>query len=303
MQRYLFDAFYREVSIKDTLYSRLIEAAIQVDAVGYKKASYDKDELIQKNLRVRLIELRKSDDYREYNLSGLNSPFGEKNEIYEILNDNYLRFLGKKGNHFLNRRFLDSYNYQLLEMTAYNDQVVHHIQLVSKDTNSFYRRNIHFFVSAQDYGIIRIENKILANPHISELKDKAIDGRYFYNSSVDYRKINGMYYPFYIKTNKYASNTDPLPNGKLQYMQLELLITSIDTENYERIKNKNVFSDGQEIYDVDRAYNEDFWQNYNTVKLNPLSKKAKDHLEFESSLEDQFKRNENIRRTKKKEQR
>ncbi len=44
-----------------------------------------------------------------------------------------------------------------------------------------------------------------------------------------------------------------------------------------------------DLYKLNLPYNEEFWKNYNTVKLNPL-KRTPTELEKNKSLEEQFKR-------------
>jgi hypothetical protein len=156
----------------------------------------------------------------------------------------------------------------------------------------FFDREVKIYVNRSDYGILKFENNLLI-PDRKEMLKYAIDQKYIYQSVIMYKKAEGVYFPYYIRTRKYASNTNPLINSSLQYSDIEFLTTRFIYKDYERIKVKYVIKKDQDINNIETDYNESFWKSYNTVVLNPVSSKAKRDLEKKQSLESQYKQNKN----------
>src|SRR5690606_28444310 len=132
-RKHLLEGFYRELSVRDTVYTRLIEASILVQERSYSRKSFDKETLDISGSRVQIQALRKSDDYRTYDKAGsvMNFVFGSKNDLYEIFEDNYIRFLGIKSPHFLSDNFLKDYEITLKGKTELDGEVVYVVQLRS----------------------------------------------------------------------------------------------------------------------------------------------------------------------------
>ncbi len=292
-KRHLIEAFYRELSVKDTVYTRLIEAAILVDEPGYKGNTVDSDNLSVEGNRVKIIGIRKSEDNREYDLLGwaFTKAFGEKNDIYGILDDNYVRFIGKKNNHFMSKKFLLEYDVEIIDETSFESKPVVVLRLISKNQDLFFMREILMYIDKADFGILKFEHNLIISPERKEMMQYAIDNKYFYKSIVTYRKTEGVYIPYYIHTKKYASNTNPLKGSTLQYSSIEFLLTNFSYGDYDRIKAKDTMKKGVDVNKSEFEYNEGFWKNYSTVLLNPLSQKARKDLEKKRALDSQFKQN------------
>ncbi len=295
-KKHSIEGFYRELSIRDTTYTRLIEAAIIVQENGYNRKAYDKETLDVKKSRVQIIELRKSDDGRTYDNMGfaLNVIFGEKNDLYEILEDNYIRFLGMKSPHFLSDNFLKDYDISLKGVTEMNGQIVYIVSLTSSP-DLFFIREVDFYINQMDNAFLRIENSSLINSKNEEMLRSAIDRRYLYHSDISYRKIGSKYIPYTINTQKYASNTNPLRNTsngrELQYMDLTFLLTNYEEDSFDRITKRDAESTDTDINKIEWTYNDLFWDRYNMIILHPLSQRAVSNLEKNKKLNDQFKKN------------
>lgn len=292
-KRHILESFYRELSVRDTIFTRLIEAAIVIDEPAYRGNHVKEDNLTVDDNRIKVIEMRKSDDNREYDLLGwtFTKIFGEKNDMYAVLDDNYIRFIGKKNDHFLSKDFLNEYLVSVVDRTSFEGNPVIVLNLTSKDHSSFFLRDINIYVSKTDFGILKFENNLLVNPSKKELTKFGIDQKYFYQSTATYRKIDGSYYPQYILTRKYASNTNPLKEDMLQYTILELFVTATHiNDDYEKIKARHTVSRNKDVNNIEARYNPEFWENYNTVQLNPISKKAKRDLQSKITLEEQYKK-------------
>lgn len=295
-RKHLLEGFYRELSVRDTVYTRLIEASILVQERSYSKKSFDKETLDVSGSRVQIQALRKSDDYRTYDKAGsvMNFVFGSKNDLYEIFEDNYIRFLGIKSPHFLSDNFLKDYEITLKGKTELDGEVVYVVQLRS-NTDLFFLREVDLYIGRNDFAFLRIENSLLINKKDSRLMQAGINGKYFYHGDISYRKIGDRYVPFVIRTQKYASNTNPLVKSakgtELQYMDLTFLLTDFSERDFSKIKKKETVDRNKDIRKIDWPYDEDFWKNYNMILLHPINEKVKSELEKETDLETQFRKN------------
>ncbi len=292
-KRHQLEGFYRELSVRDTTYTRLIEASIIIEETGYQRTSFDRNDLDMTKSKIKIRELRKSDDNRTYDKIGAlyNYVFGEKNDLYEILEDNYIRFLGTKSAHFLSTNFMKEYDIRLAGTTEHNGKNVYVIML-DLLTKTFFQRNVKFYINKEDFAFLKIENEMTLSVNDEKMQRMAIDGKYIYQSEVHYRKVKDRYVPFTIHCRKYASNTNPIvttgENTHLQYIDLAFLLTSANEDNLDKIRSKEKSQQDADINNVDWPYNKAFWESYNILILNPPNPKAVTHLERIRSLEKQF---------------
>jgi hypothetical protein len=293
---HLLEGFYRAVSTRDTSYTRLIEAAIRVQEVGYQKKTWEEESLTMVKNRVKVIEIRKSDDFRERDFltKALMLVFGERNDLYQVLGCNYVRILGRSSNHVMSKDNLTKYISQYNGQIEWDGQNAYSISLVYSPAKGFQWDNINFIISKSDFAILRIDLKRMANPNRKDIpKESLVDGKYFFRSDITYRKINQKYYPVLIHTvgSDYdASNTVKI-DGKVfkQSSDQIFLLTNVISEDFSKIKWKDAEDRDADLYKLNLPYNEDFWRNYNTVKINPL-KRIPIELQKRKSLEEQFKR-------------
>jgi hypothetical protein len=82
-------------------------------------------------------------------------------------------------------------------------------------------------------------------------------------------------------------------NGKdvRQYVDVLYLLTNVYEDDYSKIKWRKADKQNSDLYEMKSTYNEQFWQNYNTVRLNPLKRNVAE-LEKQNSLSEQFKKNQ-----------
>lgn len=294
---HLMEGFFRELSLKDTTYTRLIEAAVRIQEVGYNKNTYDDGSLEMTRNRVKVIELRKSDDFRETDLlsKALNLLFGDRNELYMILNKNFVRVLGKKSNHSLSEENIKRFDLEYMGRTEWEGETVYVLSLKDFNNKSFQWTEFAFYIKKSDNAIVKIDYKSSANPARKDIQSNwLIDGKYFSTSQIAYRKINSKYYPVFIQARHSPAGASSVvkEDGKAlkQYADIQFLLTNVYEDNYSKIKWKNAEDRDKDLYENDTPYNEEFWKNYNTVKLNPLKRNPRE-LEKKRPLNDQFKKN------------
>jgi hypothetical protein len=298
-KNHLLEGFYRSTSMVDTTYTRLIEAAIRVQETGYHRDAWDDESLTMVKNRIKILEIRKSDDFRnkDFLSKALLLLFGERNDLYSAFDCNYARTLGHSSNHFMSIRNLEKYETEHLGEVEWDGAKAQMISLSNRNPGHFQWDEITFIINNADYAFVRIEIKRSANPARKDILPAwLIEGKYFFKADVSYRKIDKKYYPVLIHTvsNDYGASSTVNVNGfvKKQFADQIFLLTNIYGEGFSRIKWKETEDRDIDLYKVDRPYNQQFWERYNTVKMNPLKRNPKE-LEKNLPLAEQFKRLKN----------
>jgi hypothetical protein len=294
---HLMEGFFRELSMKDTMYTRLIEAAVIVQETGYQKEYLKGESLEETKSRLKVIELRKSDDFREYDL--LSKAFtlllGERNELYMILRNNYVRLFGTKyKDHLLSLDNIKRFEPEYLGRSEWAGQPIYIVSLTIPQ--AFRNEVLKFFIVQSDFAIIKIEHIGLPGVTWRGESSSLIEGKYFDKREITYRKVANRYYPIFIHTiwSAYGASSTVQSDGKTlkQYTDALFLLTNVYEDDYSRIKWKNAEKQDRDLYKNNTPYNEKFWENYNTVKLNPLKREVVD-LEKEKTLKEQYKGSQN----------
>ncbi|MCA6369553.1 MAG: carboxypeptidase-like regulatory domain-containing protein [Cytophagales bacterium] len=297
---HLIEGFFRELSLKDTTYTRLIEAAVLVQEKGYNKQYFKNGSLEETKSRVKIIELRKSDDFREYSLLDRLSVliFGERNELYMILRGNYVNILGTRvKEHFLAEQNIEKYlEWEYEGKAEWNGLPVYVVSLKTPArSGSFRLENLKFYINQSDFAIVRIEHIGLPNTSMKEIQSSwLIEGKYFDRTEVTYRKITTKYFPVLIRSTRsaYGASATVKSGDKIQkqYVEILFLLNRVYQDNYSKIKWKDAEERDEDLYKREMPYNEKFWNSYNMVILSPLKRGAAD-LERKQKLNEQFKQN------------
>ncbi len=268
--------FFRETSITEGKYSRLLEAAINIQDKGIKKNT-------EKTVRIEVEELRKSDDMRLYDV-GLISYHKALAQQLGIANNNILIKL-YEGNKIrsgdLDKDFLKFYDFEFVSLQNFENQRV--ITIAYKSNFGKYEQVMsvrgQLTINLGDYAIIKMISK---NYTLGNSKENSI-------FTAQFKKHNGKYYPVYLE--KSGKNFDK-PSVE-QYTIATLMVNEIVSERrrIDRIKKRFAESREDDLYDKDLPYHPDFWENYNLLLLAPIQAKTKYDLEINRKLEIQFKEN------------
>lgn len=304
--QYQLNAFYREKTQnrEDYRYTRLIEAMLDIRDWGITSDPG--------RIRIRLNEFRKSNDLAKYTLGQRiwRRFFGEDNQLYDILLQDPIRI------HLHNSIEGAAYTisrYWLKEILQRPESAIWMVDITSFDGQKVYHMNFNYpncegsiFINALDLGIFKIEIMntagIPSKPEIEAfqiLKDdlfyeKAYGGKV----TVNYKKINGIYYLSYIERVELGNvRKSNLRRGEKtwSYNTSMLMVNSVQRNKKEmdKVKRRQRLDRDQDMGDVEMEYNKDFWQNYNVLLATPLEEEAIMDLEFKESLEDQFNGNSN----------
>jgi hypothetical protein len=292
---HLIEGFFREATLMDTFYTRIVEASFTSEEKAYSKRYFTKD-LDEVNNKIKLIQLRRSNDLRKVSLSSalFKKLFGERNELYGVMRRNYVRALSNQSQHFLSPDRIESYDYFYAGLLYQNTDTIHHIVITAQqNTASFRIEEFDFFINARDKAIVKIQHKALPKyQKTNDHKDLLIDNEFFDKCDVVYRKINRFYYPVYIRTimGAYGSDISAEKDGRKlrQYTELTYLLTNVFVDKYKKVKARETVSQHTDLFDIEWEYDSVFWKKYTIPMLNPLTKSTSE-LEQQKSIEEQFK--------------
>lgn len=264
---HFLEAFYRQLDTKDSAYVYLLEAALTIQDYTYRKPP--------RRARIKVEQLRKSDDQGENSAIAVRAGkwLAEKfdvavNEFYRVFDLRYLR----------RDYLLGDWDFSIGEYFVEEGDTV--VQIFF-DTPAKYRGNIRkngiIHVNLSDYAIISFEQFGIVNGVVNP------------QSLIRFQKVGDKYYPKFISQSKPRFTSF----GVWQYSNASLVITNIIENNNRAYKIKKAFASRRDdlIQERDYPYNQLFWENYNILKLTPLSVRAKRDLERLKSIEDQFKQN------------
>jgi len=298
--KYILDAFYRELSVNDTTYTRLLEAAISIGDNGYSPHDFDKEDLTVTKTRIKVHEVRKSDDMRTYTFFGkvLEFIFGKENNLYKVLVNDFIRYIGRDANHFLSAAMLEKYEYELKGIYNSPSGRTIVIGLSDQHIKSFFYREVTIYINEKDNAIVKIENVL--KPSEADGKDNknyAFRGEFFAKSEVAYSFYKGKYYLQYIDAWYYsAGGATPVLDKEgsdkkaLQFDHLSLMVNAVynKEDDFKKIKQRESVQKDVDLYSENHPYNPEFWKYYNVLLLNPINDNAKKDLEKQRKLEDQF---------------
>ncbi len=276
-------AFYREMATLNKTYTRLIEAAIEIQDFGYD-ASGDR-------LRLKVIELRKSDDFIETGWIDflVGKLYGSSNDLIKTLdNCDLVRQMYKMKNDF------DPHNIKitLRGISRFEDDEVYEIE--TENTRFYLPNSTTYYIKTSDYAIIQIEQKyhFPENPTKQDKKILALSAASKWETKSIYRKVGDKYFLFYGKFQEPASFSAIKEETGLgsQFMQHEILVNNILVKrvDYERVKRKERQVKDSDLYKQDFEYHPAFWANYTILLRNPLLKQVISDLNHGKTLEEQF---------------
>ncbi len=291
--KYMLNGFYREMVLKDNTYTRLIEAAIDIQKSGVNSEVGD---------FVRVNELRKSNSYVEYDWKSklFNFIYGETNYLYKVLFSDIVSYHDKSYStkKILTNEFTSQYDFVLENIIMLDSVKTYKIRFYDKRYYDEYGGNFSaienhwIYVREDNYAIIKYESKHQIVKNSDRYKTVNFEDGCMFSSTVYYKEYQGKNYPYLYETMRIinAKGADEETGKGKQYIKATLLVNNILTQrkDYEKIKAKFTSPDDVELYNQNYTYNPEFWDTYNIIKLNPLYKQAKKSLEIESTLEEQF---------------
>ncbi len=304
------EAFYRNTNYRDTTATQLIEAALLIEDKGIMHQAT--------TTKIELKEVRKSTNYQipmdkkhKAAIKIMEEYFGGHRNIFYRSYSNYVRTYRDDWWYkpltqyttfkyeFEGCEWMDSVKVYKIRFTY--DQLWPDGRRASENKNI--DNGGFIYINSEDWAILKIEHwwKAISKNHLQNL---AIKDNYISKNEIGYQKINGKYYL------KYKSGFFP-PNGKnfvyenpdapekekiikeRQYAEMTLLVTRVVTDKKEmdKIRYREKLAKNENSYETKYPYNPRFWNNYNILKENPVEEQFVKEMEWEKSLDIQFKEN------------
>ncbi|MEM7107208.1 MAG: thioredoxin-like domain-containing protein [Bacteroidota bacterium] len=272
--------FYRHYCKDDSLYGRLIEAAVDVyKPTGYGKPKSD----LFVNDAIQLVQSRRTFDktfIKETHAAiAYQSVLGGDLAAYQNRQKKPIPYMLLHASVKYLRSGMKNYTYTLEDVTYSDGKEVFVISFQAKPwwkKMGFFKEGMRvehkgkFFIEADDYAFIKVES------HITVGSEQTFD-RTFYK-----RGKAGYYLSNVVHDNIFAIDADSLE--VTHKVHIELLVNEIVLGEESEFKNTPIT---REIL-AGNVYNPLFWENYVTLTENPLEHKIKRDLEKNQSLEGQF---------------
>ena len=258
------DAFYRETRQADGSYGYLLEAAITL----FKEAYEERYEASLNEVRMNVYS--KQFDY-------------ETNENFLrtlILND----YVGDPFSGFF-KRYSKKNDYRIEDTTFIDTSPVFVVKLGTlPDWTETY------WINARNLAIIKFEGLGYYGNDSSQVMSKPENGRVLRYRRLHvvnvYRPLDGKYYPSYMRMvldlDIYHTKTGKSETYKI--LDRELMVNNVEPVNKKPDNVMKRISLETQL----KAYNAEFWKNYNILSRTPLQEKAIQDLEKKSKLEQQF---------------
>ncbi|MEM8568594.1 MAG: TlpA disulfide reductase family protein, partial [Bacteroidota bacterium] len=275
------NTFYRHYCKDDSVYGRLIEAAVDV----YKDKGYRKPKSVEvKKDRFRLVQSRRSFD----------KTFMKENHVpiafSELINTDVAAYQYSKKNPYpfmminASGKYLQSnlknYQLELDRISSINGKEVYVISYVSKTWKRMELfRMTHsgkFYITDGDYAFVKIESQLRSG--LRNVTDE-----------IFYKESRGKHYLSHIVHDSYAASVKE-SDTTVHHAHIELLVNNIKIGKNESFEHLPIT---EEVLTRNK-YDSLFWKNYTVLSENPLEKNIKRQLEGEQQLEDQFREKSKI---------
>jgi thiol-disulfide isomerase/thioredoxin len=267
--------FYRHYCRDDTLYGRLIEAAVEI----HKKNGYSVfQRMAGEREGIGVTQLRRSLDKTK--IKSDHVPIS----IESILECDVAGYQMRKGKFYSSYRRgtissllkdVANYDYKLEGITNYDGQEVFEISYKSLDSTvslkgALYTINYKaqflgkVFITTDKYAFVKTQNMIIAqNDTIS--------------TTAYYRPYGKFYYPYhFVEDGKIAKDN--------HWFHIEMMTTEVIESDFRPFKGKNLSREALSLIPFDSL----FWDSYDILKTTPLEEKIVKNLGGEDSLRLQF---------------
>ena len=274
---FLYKYFYRHYCIEDSVYGRLIEAAVdQYKSKGYRlqqEVPGQKEEVRVTQLRRSFDNTRIKDTHRPFGLYAVlgSDPVSYQNKAsftsFDIIKPFEISVLRKSGK---------LYDFKLDGLSYLDGEEVYKIAYKLKKDSIILPSGVPFeysqsgalYITSKEYVIVRSEFR----QQTSAEKTTAI---------TIYRQYNGKYYHQYSRKEGYVYN--PAENFGHTYV-IELMTGEIELKDFPKFSGDE--PGREQLAAV--SYNADFWNNYNALTAIPLRPSIVNDLESIKPLDEQY---------------
>ena len=263
-------AFYRETRQVNDDYVALLEAAVRIYDKDYR-APKDRTRLRE---RVALVEVRRTLEY-DYELE---KYFSQYNLLEDLLLENFVKYRSFSNEEafyqHLKKKRVPGYNNRPITL-LYLQEPGYDLKIYIDE--KFAIRKIVF-----KYGDGQQPLFVFTRRH---LQSRAM----YVTKELEFQEYQGRLYLKYIAARYHYTWQDMRKNLPVLTTTVEqaLLVNELNVDNPRWISNKEKMRH-YGLQFQHKAYNREFWSNYNTIKEMPLNRKAVADLEKYLPLEQQF---------------
>lgn len=275
----VMNTFYRHYCRDDSIYGRLIEAAVDVyKSKGYRKP---KSQYFKKDY-YRLVQARRSFD--KSFVSGDHVPIAFDQMInsdvaaYQSSQKAEVPFMlfSSSGKHL--KANLNEYKYELDKISYMDGKEIYEINYSMKQNDYLGESGMKFeidhygkfYIADESYALVKIESKL-------SLGFRFIEDQWIYTPA------DAGYYLSHLIHNQESINTSN-KDSKNHIAHIELLVNNIELGKKPDFVHEPI---SEKVLSTNK-YDPLFWKNYTVISENPLEKKIKKQLESAQNLEDQF---------------
>jgi len=290
-------AFFRGLIRNDSTYVMMTEAVVNITDKGYHKLG---------DTKFYLQELKFFDERNFDSLDIYYNNFAEHNEVNILWGLDYMNYSFDKISYFP----FKSIKYELDSITYFDNQLVY---CISQKTGPLLYNRI--FIRMDNFALIEVHRGWnLSKAKNKRTKGKSVDegdnndDLHLRMEVVQYKPYKGKWYLSYasLKANVIGGDKQKVkrlaferaqklgakeldysgiefdgrildPDKNNYFRHDELLITHI-FDKKEKMKKGQLMDKKKYVYRYNVPYDQDFWQNYQQLLLNPNLKRAKSHL-------------------------
>jgi thiol-disulfide isomerase/thioredoxin len=274
---FVYNNFYRHYCKDDTVYGRLIEAAVDV----YKRKGYKVQQPFPGNKdEVRVTQLRRSFDKTHVSQSHI--PIA----IYSVLGADMVGFQRKttSSTFLVSLQDVSALKINLKKtvftldgITEFDNQQVYRINYAIYDSLTLtsgiaWRAKLTgtLYINTKDYAFVKVES--IKKTPLDTIETLSL-----------YRKYQNKYY-LYHSIKEGRNLLGPAQRKFKHWYHIESITTDIQVKNFEKFTGKE--PDREKLFKT--RYDSTFWNTYNILKATPLEDNIVAHIGKDQSLNKQF---------------
>lgn len=279
-KRHLLKTFYRQTTIKDSSYLRIIEADINIQQYGITK-QLDRD-------RIKVNQYRRSDDKMstryKINWNLASKLFGEKNELVWLKKTDFINTFSKgKGYAYYHKNIVEEHKFNYEYSTSIDSARVYVFSFYNKRYENIPLSESQLskiYINAKDFAVLKVE-EILGYKKGNTFKN--ITKRIYHYSRIgDKYYLNSVFKSFF-----YNKTKELIIDNLYTYRVI------VDRREYEKIGRLEREKIDEDFSNKAYKYDSIFWKNYKILPDVPLNIKMQSFIEKEKKLAKQYLNNSN----------
>lgn len=254
----LMTAFYRETVKQDKNYISVSEAVMEILKLPYTQQ--------QRGDLVRLLKARKSPDvmpFKWLSFKLMGGPF-TITELDAVKTDET----------FLDKKYQDLYHYQVSNVIRYNNIPVYVVKFYPLSSSFYPPFEGKMYVHRKTFALVHAEYRInksglkkASDIMIKKKPRKVKAGPSYVHYEVNYQQFQGKWHLASAKASvKFKVKRKKEKINSVFHSVSELLVTDIEPTGLKRFSRNEKFSKRDIFVEKLGKYDENFWENYNTIK-------------------------------------